>query len=82
LPWIRAPGVPPLTSTSTMIVSSSAQCSGMRPPSKRTLCEPDPRRPSVSPQSSSIVHSLRGATNSSIRGGPGTPSSGISAWPM
>jgi hypothetical protein len=51
-----------------MRVSGSAKSSGMRPPSKTMLFEPLPLSPSVWPQSSSIVHALRGATNSI--GGP------------
>ena len=51
--------------------------------SKRTLCEPEPFRPSVSPQSSSIVHDSRGATKSSIGpGGPPGSSGAANVWPM
>ena len=49
------------------------------------LCDPEPLSPSMSPQSSSISHSARGATNSSIGGGsPGLASAlgGNTAWPM
>ena len=64
LPCRRWPGVPPELSTWSICVSGSAKYSGMRPPSKTMLLEPLPLRPSVCPQSSSIVHSLRGATKS------------------
>ena len=46
------------------------------------LCEPLPRRPSWSPQSLSISHSLSGAMNSIIRGSPVGVSPGMIAWPM
>ena len=82
LPCSRRPGVPSLTSKSTISLSSSAQWAGMRPPSKTIVCEPLPFRPSRWPQSSSIVHSLFGATNSSIRGIPRSSSPGSTAWPM
>ncbi len=49
----------------------SAKCSGMRAPSRFTLLDPEPRRPSVSPQSSTIVHSDRGTTNSAGPSGSG-----------
>ncbi len=68
LPCSREPGVPPPTSTSSML-PSKAQLRGMRLASKRMLCDPEPLSPSMSPQSSSIFHSLRGATNSSCGGG-------------
>ena len=69
LPCSAEPGVPPATSTSIML-ASIAQSAGMRQSSKRRLCEPLPFRPIRSPQSSSISHSLRGATNASSFGGP------------
>ena len=48
-----------------------------------SLCEPLPFSPSVSPQSSSIVHSLRGATNSRIwPGGPPSAAGASNVWPM
>ena len=84
LPCRRDPGVPPPTSTSSML-PSKPQLAGIRVPSKRMLCEPDPLSPSMSPQSSSISHSSRGATNNSCGGGsPGAPSGpgGSIAWPM
>jgi hypothetical protein len=76
LPCRRCPGVPAVLSTCSICVSGSAKYSGMRPASKTMLFEPLPFSPSVWPQSSSIVHSLRGATKS--MGGP--PSAG-SVWP-
>ena len=83
LPWIRTPGVPAATSVSTSQVSSRTNRSGMNACSKRTLCEPEPFRPSVSPQSSSIVHDSRGATKSSSRPGRPPSSSGAAkVWPM
>ena len=81
LPCSSSPGVPLLTSTSIMNVFSSAQWAGIRQWSKTTLCDPLPLRPSRLPQSSSIVHSLFGATNSSIWGASGS-ASGITACPM
>ena len=64
-----------------MNVFSSAQWAGIRPWSKTMLWDPLPFRPSRFPQSSSIVHSLFGATNRRNWGASGSVS-GISAWPM
>ena len=60
------------------MTSSCRQCSSStNPPSKRTLCDAEPFRPSESPQSSSISHDERGATNSI-----GFVSPGTIVWPM
>jgi len=73
--------VPFETSVSTIHVFSSTKRAGRRARSKRTLCDPDPFRPSVSPQSSSIVQAVRGATKSRIGGGL-SPVAGANVWPM
>ncbi len=82
-PCNSTPGVPrPATSKSTINASSIAQCAGIRPRSNVIVFEADPLSPIRRPQSSRIVNSLRGATNSSIRS-VGLPSSpAIRAWPM
>ena len=81
LPCSCDPGVPPPTSTSIMF-ASKPQLAGIRLWSKRMLCDPEPLRPSMSPQSSSISHSLRGATNRSSGGTAVGSSDGRSACPM
>jgi hypothetical protein len=83
LPCRREPGVPPSTGMSTMN-PSNAQSAGILTPSKRSVLDPDPLRPSRSPQSSSISQppSPRGATNISRPGGAPSSAGGRSAWPM
>ena len=53
--------VPSSLAMSTMNAPSIAQCAGIVPPSNVMLCEPEPFRPIVWPQSSCISHTPRGA---------------------